>query len=387
MDRLFDWTDSVKRVGGVLSGSKFPIPLPSAGVEAYDGERTLCLQSDPLKQLNYDRYLLARRSSANVDYLPIKLDIENVSRCNFRCTMCIVSDWEKGKRAEDLPVENFKALIDEQYGLVELKIQGLGEPTLQGEHLLQMIRYARERHIWVRTVTNGSRLHLKDFFCDYVDSGVNEIQISFDGANAEVFEAIRRQSDFEQISKNCRALNDYCRQAGKRITKIWTLVQKKNRHQLLDLVEVADRLGFRDLAYSFTLIGWGSEHWLHANNAAQTDDRYRFDLLHRVKRRGDELGIRVGFWLCDAKYSHFSARTRCPWPFERTMVTSDMRVVPCCTISNPDSFEIKNQGGLIFNETWFGEEYRSFRQAHLDGDVPQVCRSCYISLDETARDD
>jgi len=42
----------------------------------------------------------------------------------------------------------------------------------------------------VRTVTNGSRLHLKDFYRDYVDTGVNEIQISFDGATAEVFEKL-----------------------------------------------------------------------------------------------------------------------------------------------------------------------------------------------------
>jgi radical SAM protein with 4Fe4S-binding SPASM domain len=64
------------------------------------------------------------------------------------------------------------------------------------------------------------------------------------------------------------------------------------------------------------------------------------------------------------------------------MVTSDMRIVPCCTISNPDSFEIGHGGAQDFTATWFGEEYRNFRQAHLDGNLPEVCRACYIGEGE-----
>jgi hypothetical protein len=37
--------------------------------------------------------VIGAAANALVDYYPIKLDIENVSRCNFRCTMCAVSDW------------------------------------------------------------------------------------------------------------------------------------------------------------------------------------------------------------------------------------------------------------------------------------------------------
>ena len=79
-----------------------PLPEPAAGVEAYDKERELALTRSPECRANYARYLASRRRSADVDYLPIKLDIENVSRCNLRCTMCAVSDWHKGQRAADL---------------------------------------------------------------------------------------------------------------------------------------------------------------------------------------------------------------------------------------------------------------------------------------------
>ncbi len=377
MDRLVDWAGESERQSTQMLGADFPIPLPSVGIDSYHAEREACLNADPKKHANYQRYLMAKKGLAAVDYLPIKIDIENVSRCNFRCTMCSVSDWHKGKRAEDMPFEAFKTMLDEQFGLVEIKIQGLGEPTMQGDDLLRMIRHARQKRIWVRTVTNASRLHLKDFYKPYVDTGVNEIQVSIDGATAEVFESIRRQSDFSRVTKNCRALNDYTHTQGKRITKMWTLVQEANRHQLLDLVDLAADLGFQDLAYSFTLIGFGDKALQERNDAVETEYRYRFDVMQNIMERAQSDDIRVGFWLCDSKYSTRSAETRCAWPFERAMVTSDLRVVPCCTISNPDAFEFEPGTGKSLTEIWQGKTYTEFRQAHIDGRIPEVCRACY----------
>jgi len=80
---------------------ELPAPEPAAGIEAYEQERELALATSPRRRENYEKYIRSSRRSAVVDYLPIKLDIENVSRCNFRCTMCVVSDWPKGKREED----------------------------------------------------------------------------------------------------------------------------------------------------------------------------------------------------------------------------------------------------------------------------------------------
>src|SRR5665213_130462 len=78
-----------------------PKPKPSAGMEAYDRELELALSTRSGCRENYARYLAGARRT-DLDYLPIKLDIENVSRCNFRCTMCSVSEWTKGQRAGDM---------------------------------------------------------------------------------------------------------------------------------------------------------------------------------------------------------------------------------------------------------------------------------------------
>jgi sulfatase maturation enzyme AslB (radical SAM superfamily) len=189
--------------------SSLPRPIPSAGEDAYNAERAACLALSEEKTQNYMRFLAsrARGDAADIDYLPVKLDIENVSRCNFACTMCVVSTWHKGKRAEDMPLAQFKRIIDEQMGLVEIKLNGLGEALMQGDEYFEMIRYARERRIWVRMTTNASLLHLRDNYRKLVNSGVNEIDISIDGADAATFEGIRIQSDFNRAPRCGRWCN------------------------------------------------------------------------------------------------------------------------------------------------------------------------------------
>ena len=354
-----------------------PKPEPSAGMAALKAELELALATNPRKKANYERYLASRRRSAAVDYLPITLDIENVSRCNFRCTMCVVSDWPKGKRGPDMQLADFKRMIDEQYGLVIIKLQGIGEPTMQGDPYFEMIKYARSKHIWVRSTTNASLLHLKDRYRKMINSGVNEIQISIDGATKEVFESIRRGSRFEHVAKNCQLINNYARQQGRRVTKMWTLVQKGNRHQLFDFVDLANGLGFRDMTFAFSLANWGSDGWREKNDDVTVEGSLTVNLAQELIAKGQAMGIRVSFWNSTDKYSIDSEETLCPWPFERAVVTSDLRVVPCCTIGDPDAYEVGRGSRQSFAAIWQSEEYKSFRQAHLDRKIPKVCQVCY----------
>lgn len=359
-----------------------PAPEPSAGIAAYYRERDLALAASPEKRDNYARYLAAQRREAEPDYLPIKLDIENVSRCNFRCTMCSVSTWPKGQRAADMTLEAFERLIDEQVGLIEIKLQGLGEPLMQRDPYFDMIRYARARHIWVRTTTNASLLHLKDNYRRLLDADPNEIQISIDGATAAVFQGIRRGSVFERVVANCALLNGYCRERGVVRTKMWTVVQRANLHQMADLVRLAAELGFKHHVFSLELVDWGLSEWRAANDAIDVEAELDPDALLALVDLGRDLGVEVRFWNTTDKYSTKSPETLCPWPFERAFVSSDGRVVPCCTIGNPDVAQIGKpldpDDPKSFARHWRGADYAAFRRAHLTGCIPKICQGCYV---------
>ena len=377
--RLFrDFVQSPFRgIAIATSATQIPRPTPAAGIEAYERERDLALDHDPRRRENYARYLACDRSSTQLDFLPIKLDIENVSRCNFRCTMCQVSDWEKGQRAEDMPFEAFKQLLEEQYGVIEIKLQGMGEPILQGNAFFNMIEHARSTHIWVRTITNGSLLHLKDNYRKLIDADPNEVQISIDGADKEVFEGIRRQSRFDQVIENCRTINAYCESQSVVRTKMWTVVQKDNSHQLRELVDLAAELGFRSQCFSLSLTGWGQEKWEQHNDEVTVSDATPLDTCLELIERGARQGVDVAFWDIEKKFNTRSVAGLCHWPFERTYVSSDMRAVPCCMIGNPQVLDLGDATDL--RQTWNGASYQEFRQAHLEGNIPQACAACYES--------
>lgn len=363
-----------------------PLPEPCGGQAHYDAVRAEALAYSVARRDNFKRYEAARRDRTHraevVDFLPIRLDIENVSRCNFRCTMCVVSDWPKGQRANDLSLAAFKALIDEQTGLLEIKLQGIGEPTLQGDDFYAMIRYARSRKLWVRTTTNASLLHLRDGARKLIDSGVNEVQISIDGPERETFEAIRRGAHFATVVSNCKTINALCRDRGIERTKMWTVVQKANRDRLEDLVDVAAEVGFTSQVFSLDLIGWGSKDWEQRNNAVAVSDDLSVDRLLDLVDRGRRHGVKVRFWRPAEKYRIGDVDRICPWPFERSVVTSDARITPCCTIGNPDALEIPKAASDGLADIWNAPAYRAFRRAHLTGDIPDVCRGCYLAADK-----
>lgn len=350
------------------------LPKPKPDPFAYTFNRWIALASSPSRLVNYIKYKTASRTKLP-HYLPIKLDVENVSRCNFHCTMCQVSDWPGLRRAEDMSLSDFKRLIDTQYGLIEIKLQGMGEPLLGRDDFFEMIRYARSKHIWVRTTTNASILHYKDNYKRLVDSGVNEVQISIDGATKETFEKIRRGSKFELVVENCKLINEYCNQRNRLLTKMWVVLQKDNVDEFFDFVPLSHEMGFKRLTYALNLTDWGQDRWNAMNSAITVEDAISPEAADKVIEEGRRLQMEVAFWNVTAKYTTDSPTSLCAWPFERAYVSSDMRVVPCCKIGNPEVSELGDARN--FTNVWSSPEYQEFRQAHLEGRIPKICLDCY----------
>jgi len=349
-----------------------PLPNPQPDVFSYRLNKVLCLALSPARLLNYFRYRLSDRTES-VSYFPIKLDFENVSRCNFRCSMCPVSEWDAGRRADDLSYAEFKSILDGQVGVIEIKLQGLGEPLLGKDEFFRMIRYARKKRIWVRTSTNASILDVNDNYRKLYDAGVNEIQISVDGVTKETYEAIRRGGSFERLVKNCTLINNYSR--GKRPRPLmWVLLQKRNQHEFKQFIPFAYKLGFVRVCFALDLNGWADKEWTAKNQTEICGEISEQDILLAVEE-GKKLGINVGVWINTQKYSATAKTRLCPWPFERAFISSDGKVVPCCIISNPDTVSFGS--ARDFQSLWFGKVYTDFRRSHLAGAIPPFCSSCY----------
>lgn len=306
-------------------------------------------------------------------FLPTMMDVEPVSRCNFRCTMCTLSEWKNGKRAEDLTLEEFKNFVIGHPYIMEIKIQGIGEPLLHKE-FMDMVHFVAERDIWARTTVNGSLLYARDNYHRLIDSGIGEVQISFDGATKEVFEKIRRRSNFDLLVRNLTLFNAYANTKDHLIPRMWVLVQRENRHQVFEFLELAKQMGFRRLTYYVNPHESGKEDWAERTRSMGTQSLTTEECL-QLKEMGGREGIDITFWGSAPSYSTESPKTLCPMPFSRASVSSDSRLVPCSRIGNPDIVDLGD--AKDFQNSWNGPAYQEFRQAHLDGNVPEHCRFCY----------
>ncbi len=322
---------------------------------------------------NYQKAQKSKRCEL-VDFLPLHLDIENVSRCNYRCSMCQVSRWPGSRRGADMSLEDFKALLDSQIGLLEVKIQGMGEPFL-GKSFFEMIRYARKRHLWVRSTTNASLLHLNDNYRKVLDADICELQVSIDGASADSYEKIRRGGRFERVRDNCIMLNRYGDQRHRKRTRMWSVMQRDNFHELDAFPRLAADWGFDRLTLCFDLNDWGQDYWKEENARRDISAQLRIDDAHRLIEEGRNLGVELTFWFTAHKYDCADPKTLCPMTFDRLFISSDLRMVPCAGYGDPNLYDLGD--ARCFKSDWNGEKIIAFRKAHLHGRLPKFCQSCY----------
>jgi radical SAM protein with 4Fe4S-binding SPASM domain len=315
----------------------------------------------PLRLWNVIKFQFSR-FSAKVNYLPTMMDLEPNQKCNFRCIMCTPF---KQKR-EDMTFDEFKKIVDAQYGLIEIKIQGVGEPFLNKD-FISMIKYARRKMLWVRTTTNGSLLHLNDNYRHLVDSGVHDINISIDGATKPIYEAIRVGGSFEQLCANCRLINDYNNRTEKTVVRAWVVMQKLNKDQFLEFPRFFADLGFKEMTISFAMHNYGRDG---ANTAAETFG-FGDEDFGRLFSVCQQVGIKPSFFF----HPRFTAEKFCQIPFKRVYVTTDGHILPCCYIANQEVVEFGSYDD--FNRIWF-DKYNEFRRALKEAkSVPPYCRDCY----------
>lgn len=319
-----------------------------------------------------DNYIKAISSKQNeiIDFMPYIADIEPNSRCNFRCTMCQVSDW-KGARAADMTYEQLVDLYNQNPMFTEVKLHGMGEPFLHPRYT-EMVAFLSEKDVWVRTSTNGSLLHKNNNYKKLIDAEIGEVQCSLDGATADIYQSIRVGGNFDDVVNNFTILNKYANQKSRLYTRMWVVIQKSNRHQLLDFVEMARKMEFRRISFSISLNDWGQEEWKQKNSAKEASKLTQMEKELLIQKK-NEYDIDITVWEQANKYI---AKTKpCNWPFTRPYISSDGKMVPCCMIGNPEVVDLGD--AFDFKNTWNSDAYIKFRQKHLMGDIPSCCYGCY----------
>ena len=130
---------------------------------------------------------------------PVCLYLETTNRCNLLCTTC-PRTFEELEPEADMSWELFTSIIDQYPKIARVVLHGVGEPMLVKE-LPRMIRYLKERGVYVLFNTNGTLL-TKANGQALMDAGLDELRVSLDAAESSVFQMVRGKDMFDRIVTN-----------------------------------------------------------------------------------------------------------------------------------------------------------------------------------------
>ncbi|MDQ1395799.1 MAG: [mycofactocin precursor peptide]-tyrosine decarboxylase [Acidimicrobiaceae bacterium] len=205
---------------------------------------------------------------------PICLTWELTYACNLACVHCLSSSGRRDPR--ELSTAEAKAVIDELERMQVFYVNiGGGEPTIRAD-FWELVDYAVEHHVGVKFSTNGSRITVpvarRLATSDYVD-----VQISLDGATAEVNDAVRGEGSYATAIAAMEHLAD----AGFRGFKISVVCTRENIGQLDAFKALADRYDAQLRLTRLRPSGRGVDVWdqLHPT-AEQQRVLYQWLLAH-----------------------------------------------------------------------------------------------------------
>jgi mycofactocin biosynthetic radical S-adenosylmethionine protein MftC len=198
---------------------------------------------------------------------PICLTWELTYACNLACIHCLSSSGKRDPR--ELSTRQCKDIIDELERMQVFYVNiGGGEPTVRPD-FWELVDYATTHHVGVKFSTNGVRI-TREVAARLAASDYVDVQISLDGATAEVNDAVRGAGSYAMA---VRALENLA-EAGfdnNGAAKISVVVTRHNVNQLDEFAALASRYGATLRITRLRPSGRGADVWedLHPTAAQQ----------------------------------------------------------------------------------------------------------------------
>lgn len=208
---------------------------------------------------------------------PICLTWELTYACNLACVHCLSSSGVRDDR--ELTTRQWMDFIDTLHDMQVFYVNiGGGEPTIRPD-FWELIEYATSRGIGVKFSTNGSRITPERAAqlasMEYVD-----IQVSMDGATAEVNDRVRGAGSYGKAMTALRNLAD----AGFPDPKISVVVTRENVTQLDEFAALADSFGGTLRLTRLRPAGRGADTWESLHPTAD-QQRLLYDWLSSAGER------------------------------------------------------------------------------------------------------
>jgi len=275
-----------------------------------------------------------------VDTFPIHLDLESITQCNLKCSLCFQS-YNPPEYAR-METKLFKKIIDEgaKKNLCSVKLQFRGEPLLD-TRIVDMVRYAKKKGIIEAMLNTNATLLNGELAKNLIEAGLDKIICSADGYTKEVYENIRIGANFDKVLNNIRCLQSLKKKMGsqKPIVRVQMIDAPINHSQ------IGGYLKF-----------WGkiADQVAIAGMSDQKDDKDDFTPLPNFA---------------------------CAQLWQRLVVLADGDVLPCCGAlwqGNEKLEVLQNVKDVSISEIWHSDKLNKLRDLHRKGKTHKIkmCRLC-----------
>ncbi len=284
---------------------------------------------------------LARRE--RVTALPVEYIVETTAKCNLYCPMCPRETHRQPK--EDMTDEIFERLVRESGRSAEhMMLIGLGEPFMDRK-IFDRIEYCARHGISTLLSTNGTFLDEKTA-ARLLETPLEHITLSFDGATKQTFEYYRKGARFEKVRDN---FVRFARMKKERGAKIQVVVQMVRMD----------------------------------GNAHEVDDFVRFwsnvPGVDQVRVKADETNLLQP----EAGHAANDWKHPCHYLWRGPMyVKHNGDVYPCCQSYMLDGAPVGSIGRQPLESIWNSAEMMRMRRLHASGQAGEIdiCARCCTTI-------
>ncbi len=134
---------------------------------------------------------------------PIYINIETTNGCNASCIMCPHESMQRA--VGTMSMELFQQIVDEvvetQMPVKMFVVSGFGEPLLD-RHIADRIRYIKSKGNYYTKFHTNAALMVEKKAQEILDSGLDELAISFNAVKKESYEQVMRFLNYDKVLKN-----------------------------------------------------------------------------------------------------------------------------------------------------------------------------------------
>ena len=288
---------------------------------------------------------------------PLFISIEPVDICNLKCPECPVGMRQHVVKATNIDTKTTKKIIDELAPtLTHAILYFQGEPLIN-QKFGEMVKYARSKNILTSTSTNAQLINSTKAK-ELVESGLDKIIISMDGATQETYEAYRVGGKLEKATGAIKLLNHWKNElkSATPFIEIQFIVFGTNEHEMKAMRRLAKELHADRLAFKSAQI-------YNFENGSSLMPKNKKYARYKMGENG--------------KYHIKSTLpNRCQRLWEGAVLTSRADILPCC-FDKDSHYRFGNIHEQPFDETWRSTKANEFRKAVLsDRKQFEMCRNC-----------